>query len=102
MGTRKGSRELSHAGGRFAAYSDAARSALKRSQEKCEAVFPLGPRLNKELERFRKAQFWSHAGGTTAIEYALIGSLISIVIVTALKTMGTYLSAVFTSISGKL
>jgi pilus assembly protein Flp/PilA len=37
--------------------------------------------------------------GTTAIEYALIGSLISIVIVTAVTTIGTKLSTIFTQIN---
>jgi pilus assembly protein Flp/PilA len=38
------------------------------------------------------------SGGATAIEYALIAGLISIVIVTALTAVGTQLSAFFTSV----
>jgi pilus assembly protein Flp/PilA len=37
--------------------------------------------------------------GTTAIEYALIASLISIVIVTALTAIGTQLSTFFTEVT---
>lgn len=37
--------------------------------------------------------------GATAIEYALIASLISIVIASALSTMSTYLNGVFNSVS---
>lgn len=40
--------------------------------------------------------------GTTAMEYALIGAGVSIVIVTALMTIGTRLSASFTQVSGNL
>jgi pilus assembly protein Flp/PilA len=39
------------------------------------------------------------SGGATAIEYALIAGLISIVIVTALTAVGTQLSSFFTSVS---
>jgi pilus assembly protein Flp/PilA len=38
-------------------------------------------------------------GGATSIEYALIASLISIVIVTALTAVGTKLSSFFTAIT---
>jgi pilus assembly protein Flp/PilA len=38
-------------------------------------------------------------GGSTAIEYALIASVISIAIVTALTTVGTTLSRFFASIN---
>jgi len=37
--------------------------------------------------------------GTTAIEYALIGTLISIVIVTAVTAIGTKLSTMFSQIN---
>jgi pilus assembly protein Flp/PilA len=42
------------------------------------------------------------ANGATALEYALIASLISILIVTAVTTIGTTLSAFFTSLTGYL
>jgi pilus assembly protein Flp/PilA len=38
-------------------------------------------------------------GGPTAIEYALIATLISIVIVTSLTTIGTKLSSFFASVT---
>jgi len=38
-------------------------------------------------------------GGSTAIEYALIATVISIVIVTSLTTIGTKLSTFFTSVT---
>jgi pilus assembly protein Flp/PilA len=42
------------------------------------------------------------ANGATSIEYALIASLISILIVTAVTTIGTTLSTFFTSLTGYL
>ena len=39
------------------------------------------------------------SGGATAIEYALIAGLLSIVIVTAVTAIGTQLSTFFASIS---
>ena len=40
--------------------------------------------------------------GATAIEYGLIAALISVVIITALTTVGTKLGRTFTSVSGAL
>jgi len=37
--------------------------------------------------------------GATAIEYALIASLISVVIVTAVSTIGTKLTGIFTTLN---
>ena len=37
--------------------------------------------------------------GATAMEYALVGTLISIIIVTALTTMGSNLATFFTSVA---
>ncbi|MBN9589846.1 MAG: Flp family type IVb pilin [Alphaproteobacteria bacterium] len=67
---------LSHARGRFAAASDAARSALTR--------------------------FCTDRGGATAIEYALIASLISIMIVAGATSIGSSLKDIFTSLSGSV
>ena len=39
------------------------------------------------------------AGGTTAIEYAIIASLIAMVIITGVSTIGTTLSGFFASIT---
>jgi pilus assembly protein Flp/PilA len=40
--------------------------------------------------------------GATAIEYGLIAALIAVVIITALTTVGTNLSATLDSVSAKL
>jgi pilus assembly protein Flp/PilA len=40
--------------------------------------------------------------GVTAIEYALIASLISIAAVTVIGTIGTNLSSTFSTVAGKL
>jgi pilus assembly protein Flp/PilA len=40
--------------------------------------------------------------GVTAIEYALIASLIAVFIITAVQTVGTKLSTVFTEVGGAL
>ena len=40
--------------------------------------------------------------GATAIEYALIAALIAIVIITALRTVGTSLQRVFNNVSSTL
>ena len=46
--------------------------------------------------------FWHDEDGATAIEYALIGSLVSIVIVVALTTVGSALSATFANVASKV
>jgi len=43
--------------------------------------------------------FLADDNGATAIEYGLIAALIAVVIITALTTIGTNLSANFTSIA---
>jgi pilus assembly protein Flp/PilA len=56
-----------------------------------------------ELDMFRSlSSFVKDEGGATAIEYALIASLIAIGLVTALKGLGTRLSAEFSEISSAL
>ena len=40
--------------------------------------------------------------GVTAIEYGLIAALIAVVIIVAVTAVGTKLSTLFTTISGKL
>ncbi len=37
--------------------------------------------------------------GTTAIEYAIVASMLSVVIVAAVRAIGTNLSTIFTSVS---
>ena len=49
------------------------------------------------LRRFRRDE-----SGATAIEYALIASLISMVIITAITTVGNTLTATFTSVATAL
>ena len=46
--------------------------------------------------------FLANENGATAIEYGLIAALIAVVVITALTTIGTNLSATFTSIAGNL
>jgi pilus assembly protein Flp/PilA len=40
--------------------------------------------------------------GATAIEYGLIAALIAVIIITALTTLGTQLSAIFNSVATSL
>jgi pilus assembly protein Flp/PilA len=47
-------------------------------------------------------RFWTDESGATSIEYGLIAAGIAVVIITAVKTVGTKLKATFTSISGAL
>ncbi len=48
------------------------------------------------------SRFARDASGATAIEYALIASVISIVIVTAVTSIGTTLNGFFQSLAGHL
>jgi len=48
------------------------------------------------------ARFVKDESGATAIEYALIAAGISVVIITAVQTLGGTLNGVFTSINTKL
>jgi pilus assembly protein Flp/PilA len=52
--------------------------------------------------RARIKAFLSDDSGATAIEYALMASLIALVLVTVLTNLGTRLSAEFSEISGVL
>ena len=52
------------------------------------------------MQRIKK--LYSDESGATAIEYALISSLIAIALVTILGTLGTRLSAEFSEISSAL
>ena len=47
-------------------------------------------------------QFLTNEDGVTAIEYALLASLIAIFIVAAVQTLGTRLSTVFTEVGNSL
>ncbi len=46
--------------------------------------------------------FLKNDTGVTAIEYALIGALIAVIIVTAVTSVGTKLSPIFTTVASKL
>ena len=48
------------------------------------------------------ARFIKDTSGATAIEYGLIAALVSVVIITAVTTLGGDLEATFTGISGAL
>lgn len=47
-------------------------------------------------------RFINDEAGATAIEYGLIASLVSVVIIAALTILGTSLQATFTSVSDEL
>jgi pilus assembly protein Flp/PilA len=47
-------------------------------------------------------RFAEDEGGATAIEYGLIAALISVVIISAIRGVGTKLNATFTSVSNGL
>jgi len=48
------------------------------------------------------SRFEDKAKGATAVEYGLMVALIAVVIIVAVGAIGTNLSAMFTSIAGKL
>ena len=48
------------------------------------------------------SRFASDESGATAIEYGMIAALIAVVIIGALRTVGTSLTAKFRAISGNL
>ncbi len=52
------------------------------------------------MTKFTK--FFANESGATAIEYALIASLIAIALVTILGSLGTKLSGVFNEVSSAL
>lgn len=47
-------------------------------------------------------KFAADEAGVTAIEYALIASLIAVFIITAVQTVGTKVSTVFTEVGNSL
>jgi pilus assembly protein Flp/PilA len=48
------------------------------------------------------ARFVGDKSGATAIEYGLIGALISVIIITAVKLVGTNLSTTFNKVANNL
>jgi pilus assembly protein Flp/PilA len=72
-----------------------------------EGVFSSGghPRVSKIVETFMNnlfSRFVRDESGATAIEYGLIAALIAVVVITALTSIGTNLSAKFQSIATSL
>lgn len=48
------------------------------------------------------SRFIADQSGATAIEYGLIAALIAVVVITALKTVGTNLTTMFTKVAKNL
>ena len=48
------------------------------------------------------AKLVRHESGATAIEYALIASLIAVFIITAVSRVGTQVSTVFSEVAGSI
>jgi pilus assembly protein Flp/PilA len=48
------------------------------------------------------SRFVNDESGATAVEYGLIAALIAVVIITAVKTVGTNLTTVFTQVASNL
>jgi len=55
-----------------------------------------------EINMKKLMQLIKNESGATAIEYGLIAALIAVVIITAVTTVGTNLTATFTTIGGKI
>ena len=51
---------------------------------------------------FTMRQFVSDEGGATAIEYALLASLIAVAIIASITVIGTQLQNTFNEVSGNL
>ena len=65
---------------------------MRRSQCKHRLIYYRGNLMN----------FMNDEGGATAIEYGLLASLISVVIIGAVTTIGTSLSTTFQEVSNQL
>ena len=65
-------------------------------------LLPFCPDLasGDKVRRFR--EFLTDDSGATAIEYGLLASLIAVVIIAAVKAVGTNLSTMFTSVANNL
>jgi pilus assembly protein Flp/PilA len=60
------------------------------------------PRFRRILLRRLFSRLIRDEAGVTAIEYGLIAALIAVVAVGAMSTIGTHLTATFTTIASKL
>ena len=66
----------------------------------CAGNHNFGPNASvKELSMSKIFAFLRDESGATAIEYGLIAALISVVIITAVKLVGTNLSTTFNSVA---
>jgi pilus assembly protein Flp/PilA len=61
-----------------------------------------GPIERQENPMLRVRNFLSDESGVTAIEYALIASLIAVFIIVAVQLVGTNIAAVFTKVATTL
>jgi pilus assembly protein Flp/PilA len=61
-----------------------------------------GRRIFQERSMKHVLNFIRNDSGATAIEYALIASLIAVAIITAVQTVGTKVSTVFTEVGNSL
>jgi pilus assembly protein Flp/PilA len=61
-----------------------------------------GRRIFQERSMKHVLNFIRNDSGATAIEYALIASLIAVAIITAVSTVGTKVSTVFTEVGNSL
>jgi pilus assembly protein Flp/PilA len=75
--------------------------ALGRAGELLEARKRLLAQKEKTMSKF-VTRFLKNESGATAIEYGLIAALVAVVLVTALTTLGTNLSATLGKVSAKL
>ena len=67
------------------------------------AVLDAEHRAEKELQTMAiLARFMNNDDGATAIEYALMASLIALFIIAAVQTVGTKVSTVFTEVGNGL
>jgi pilus assembly protein Flp/PilA len=68
-----------------------------------ESGSPPDRALEQEQTMFKSLKtFVADESGVTAIEYALIASLIAVFIITAIQTVGTKVSTVFTEVGNTL
>jgi len=59
-------------------------------------------RLGKEEMRERLGQFFKSEEGTTSVEYAIIASLIFLVIVAAVTSLGGKVRGLYESVAGQM
>jgi pilus assembly protein Flp/PilA len=70
--------------------------------EKRRKASLMSPEAGRNCTMTILARFLNNEDGVTAIEYSLIASLIALVIIISLQTVGTKVSTVFTEVGGAL